>query len=85
MEGIHSEISYRNMTSSKDTVLIVMGATEDQVKKGVNAVNAIRPVEQIVAPSVNKLRGWGSNRNKLEIECSDVNDKYYFACLMRKH
>ena len=85
MEGTHSEISYRNMTSSRDTVLVIMDATEDLVKKSVNAVNAIRPVEQIVAPRINKLRGWGSNRKKLEIEGSDVNDKYYFSCLMRKH
>ena len=41
---IHSEISYRNMTYSRDTVLVLTDSTEDLVKKGVRAVNAVRPV-----------------------------------------
>ena len=83
-EGIHSEMSYRNMTSSRDTVLVLMDATEDQLKKGINVVEAVRPVDQVVVPSINRLRGWGSYRKKLETEDNNVNDKYYYTCLMRR-
>ena len=48
---IHSEISYRNMTYSRDTVLVLIDSTMDLVKKRVKAVNAVRPVEQLVPPN----------------------------------
>ena len=57
---IHSEISYRNMIYSRNTVLILMDATEDQVKQGLGAVNASRSVEQLVPPRRN-TSGLGSN------------------------
>ena len=50
---IHSEISYRNMIYSSNTVLILMDATVDQVKQGLGAVNAAQPVEQLVPPRRN--------------------------------
>ena len=81
---IHSEISYRNMTNSRDTVLVLTDATEDLVKQGVKAVNAVQPVDQRVLPMKNKLRGWGLNRRISDTEGYDVNDKYYSVCLRRK-
>ena len=48
---IHSEISYRNMTYSRDTILILMDVTKDLLMKGVRAVNAARPVDQVVLPT----------------------------------
>ena len=81
---VHSKISYRNMTNSRDMMLVLTDATEDLVKQGVKAVNAVRPVDQLVLPMKNKLRGWGSNRSIADTEDNDINDKYYFACLKRK-
>ena len=81
---IHSEISYRNMTNSRDMVLVLTDATEDLVKQGVKAVNAVQPVDQLVLPMKNKLRGWGSNRDITDKEGDDVNDRYYFVCLRRR-
>ena len=57
---IHSEISYRNMTYSHNTVLILMDTTEDQVMQGLRAVNVARPVQQLVSPRRN-TSGLGSN------------------------
>lgn len=71
-DSIHWEISYRNMTALKRTILVLMDSSEELVKKGVEAVNKARPVEQLVAGSYQE-------------EGSDaINDKLYFSCLRRK-
>ena len=81
---IHGKISYRNITHSRDTVLVLMDATKDRVIHGVGAVNAVQSVEQLVSPQLNPLRGFSSNRAEV---CSDAfiyNEKSYFSCLRRK-
>lgn len=77
----HSKISYRNMTNSKDTVLVLMDTNMKLVKQGVTEVNSVRPVEQLVSPSINPLKGLSSNRAKIESESLIINEKSYFACL----
>ena len=47
--AIHSDISYRNMIYSRDTLLFLMDVTKDLVKQGVRTVNAVQPVEQLVS------------------------------------
>ena len=81
---IHGKISYRNITHSRDTVLVLMDTTKDRVIHGVGAVNAVQSVEQLVSPQLNPLRGFSSNRAEV---CSDAfiyNEKSYFSCLRRK-
>lgn len=81
-DDIHSQISYRNMTHGRHTVLVLMDATEDLVQEGVKAVDAARPIDQLVPPKMNGYKGFGSNQAQLD---SVVNERNYFACLRRKH
>ncbi|CAL4147541.1 unnamed protein product [Meganyctiphanes norvegica] len=93
-DDIHSEISYRNMLHSYDTILILMDQTMELVKRGVKIVNAARPVEQLVAPMVNPLRGGSSNESPLnehrgsewdsEMADSKEIETYHFTCLRRQ-
>ena len=83
-DDIHSEISYCNMTYSRDTVLVLMDETEDLVTKGAIAVNAARPVDQLVSPRINPFRGLSSNRADLDSDNAIINEKQYFTCLRRK-
>ena len=77
-EDIHSTISYRNMTYSRDSILVLTDETEDLVRQGAKTVNAAQPVEQFGPPKMNILRGNGSNRTG-----QDYNEKCYFTCLRR--
>ena len=54
---IHSEISYSNMTHSRETVVVLMDATTSLLTQGIKAVNAARPVDQIVKVQTNELAG----------------------------
>ena len=81
---INREISYRNMTHSLDTVLVLMDAIKDQVFKGVKAVNAVQSVDQLVPPSKNRLSGPSSNRAEVESVSDIINEKSFFTCLRRK-
>ena len=53
VEDIHTDMSYRNMSSSRDTVLILTDVNKDRLRQGVKAVNATRPMKQLVAPHMN--------------------------------
>lgn len=65
---VHSEISYRNMTASKKTVLVLMDTTQCLLQQGINAVNSARPIDQL---------------GKIPVLVS-LFSKYYFTCLRRK-
>ena len=81
---IHSEISYRNMTHSRDTVLVLMDATKDLVTLGVKAVKAVQPVDELVPPQCNPLKGPSTNRADIDTDSNIINEKSYFACLRKK-
>ena len=82
--NIHREISYRNMTYSRDTVLVLTDATEVLVNLGVRAVNAAQPVHQLVSTQINPLRGFSSNRPDMGADIAVINEKHFFTCLRRK-
>ena len=50
--SIHTEISYRNMTNTHTTVLVLTDKTEGLLKLGVRAVTDAQPVEQLVQPTI---------------------------------
>ena len=50
---IQSELSYRNMTCKKETVLVLMDSDMHLLKQGVKAVNAAQPVTELVPPQEN--------------------------------
>ena len=81
---IHNKISYRNMTHSRDTVLVLMDATKDRVIQGVRAVNAVQSVDELVSPQINPLRGFSSNLAEVGSDSFIINEKSYFACLRRR-
>ena len=81
--NIHSEISYRNMTYSKDTVLVLTDVTKELVIQGVKSVNAVRSVDQIVPSQINPFSGHSSNRAEMGADIPVINDRYYFTCLKR--
>ena len=83
-DGIHSEISYRNMTQSRDTVLVLMDATKDLVRQGARAVDAAQPVDQLVPVQANPLCGFSTNRAEMDSNPSIINEKAYYTCLRRK-
>lgn len=68
-DDIHNEISYRNMTSSKKTVLVLLDTKEELLKQGVKAVNAVRPMDQPKLPGQPMVT---------------LVSRYYFTCLKRK-
>ena len=80
----HSQISYSNMTYSRDTVLVLTDVTKDLVNQGVRAVNAARPVHQLVGSQFNPLGGFSSDRANLDSNTAIINDRSYFTCLKRK-
>lgn len=82
--NIHSEMSYRNMTHSQSTILVLMDATMDLVMQGVDAVKNARNVDVLVPPKINRARAFSSTRAKLEFGVEVINEKYYFTCLRRK-
>ena len=82
-ENVHSEISYRNMTYSRDTVLVLMDETKELVRQGAKAVNAARSVDQLLPPQTNPFKGIGSNRAELDSNVPISNEKSYFTCLRR--
>ena len=53
MGDIQSELSYRNMTCKKETVLVLMDSDMHLLKQGVKAVNAAQPVTELVPPQEN--------------------------------
>ena len=81
---IHSEISYRNMTYSEDAVLVLTDSTEELLLKGAQAVNASRPVDELIPPILNRGRAFGSHRSTTGHDAGAINDKYYLTCLRRK-
>ena len=81
---IHRDISYRNMTHSCDTVLVLMDTTKDQVIQGIKAVSAVRSVDQLVPPKMNPFRGPSSNRAEVESDFDIINEKSFFTCLRKK-
>ena len=81
---IHSKISYRNMTYSTDTVLVIMDTSMKMVMQGVENVNSARPVEELVSPRSNPLKGFSSNRAKIESDSLIINERSNFACLRRR-
>ena len=83
-EAVHSKISYGNMTYSKNIVLVLMDSTMGMVKHGVKTVNAVQPIEQLVPPQVNPLKGFSSDRDNIESNVAIINEKHYFACVRRK-
>ena len=83
-DDINSKISYKNMTYSKNTVLVLMDEDNDLLRQGVRAVHAARPVDLLVSPQVNKLRGFSSNRAVIDSIIPIINDKHSFTCLRRK-
>ena len=60
-DDIHSDISYRNMTYSPNTVLFLTDATIDLLIQGYRAVNAVQPVEMVVPIQFNELSGFSTN------------------------
>ena len=83
-ENVHSEISYRNMTYSRDTLLVLMDESKELVRQGVKAVNAARSVDQLVSPQINPFKGFGTNRADVDSNVPISNEKSYFTCLRRK-
>ena len=83
-DDIHSEISYSNMTNCRDTVLVLTDVSKDLVKQGVRAVNAARPVEQLVPTQMNLFRGFTTKRANIDSDSAIINEKHYFTCLKRK-
>lgn len=81
---IHSDISYRNMTYSEDSVLVLTDSTEDLLLHGARAVNAARPIDELVPPILNRGRAFGSHRTESGHDAGATNDKYYLTCLRRK-
>ena len=63
----------KNMTSSKDTILVLMDKTEDLLQQGIRAVKSAQAVDQIVPPMKFKRKALIRN-----------SDTRYFACLKRE-
>ena len=83
-DDINSQISYRNMTYSYDTVLVLMDSTEELVMQGLKAASAARPVCQLVSPQINPFRTFGSIRAEMNSNPAVINDKHYFTCMKGK-
>ena len=83
-DGIHSEISYRNMTHSRNTVLVLMDATKDLVSQGARAVEAVQSVYKLAPPQLNPLRRPSTNRVEIDSGSDIFYEKSYFTCLKRK-
>ena len=82
---IHSEISYRNMTYDRSTVLVLIDATKDLVEQGIRSVNISRPVHQLVSPQINPITGYCENQADIDSDTPLTNDKHYFTCLRRNY
>ena len=82
--NIHSELSYYNMTHFPETVLVLTDTHKDLLKQGVRAVNAARPVTQLVAPQKNLLMGYNSNLSDLDSCTAVSHGRYHITCLRRK-
>ncbi|CAL4176500.1 unnamed protein product [Meganyctiphanes norvegica] len=84
-DDVHSEISYRNMTHNRDTVLVLMNETKELVRQGIKAVNAARPVEQLVINQIDPIIGLDPNHVELDLEIKlSWTKKKYFTCLRKK-
>ena len=55
---IQSELSYRNMTCKKETVLVLMDSDMHLLKQGVKAVNAAQPVTELASSTSRKPVAW---------------------------
>ena len=80
-DDINNELSYRNMTYSPDTILVLMDESQELVNKGVMVVNTARPVEQLVSSMLNIVI---EKLSKLTGSNNAMIDKYYFTCLTSK-
>ncbi|CAL4246252.1 unnamed protein product [Meganyctiphanes norvegica] len=78
---VHSEISYRNMTHSHDILLVLLDTSEELVKQGAKAVNAARPVKQLVLHKSNPIMGICLNEKETDPNWTEKN---YFTCIRRK-
>ena len=83
-DGIHRDISYRNMTYSPNTVLVLTDTSVDILNQGIRAVNVVRPVDQIVPILFNELCGFSTNLADWDTGSAIHNDKIYITCLRRK-
>ena len=75
VEDIHTDMSYRNMSSSRDTVLILTDVNKDRLRQGVKAVNAARPMKQLVAPHMNPFFGFTTKRADIDSDTAVINEK----------
>ena len=78
---IHSEISYRNMTHSRDTVLVLMDATKDLVIQGIKAVKAVQSVDNLVKPQPNALYRPTSNCTEIDAGSQRFNENHILHAL----
>ena len=83
-EVVHNEISYRNMTHSRDTVLVLMDATKDLVIQGFKVVKEAQSVSKLVEIQHNPLYRASTNRTNIDAGSVRFNEKSYFTCLRRK-
>ena len=74
-EDIQTEISYRNMTHSHHTILVLMDETEDLVRQGINFIKTVQSVDVIEETYINFERGFTDE---------PTNEKQYFSCLRRE-
>ena len=81
--AFHSELSYRNMTYSRNTTVVLMDTTLEMVTQAAIAVNSARPVDQIVSPRLNKLLENLTDTTEFDFDADITNGKYYFTCLKR--
>ena len=81
---IHSKLSYSNMTYCSESVLVLMDTQKELLKQGVRAVNAARPVNQIVPPQKNHCMAYNSNLSDMDSGTAVSHDRYHFTCLRRK-
>ena len=85
VEDIHTDMSYRNMSSSRDTVLILTDVNKDRLRQGVKAVNATRPMKQLVAPHLNSF-WFTTKRADIDSDTAIINAKLrsryaFFVCM----
>ena len=66
------------------TVLVLTDVTKEKLRQGVRALNAAQPVQQLVSPLNNPLKGFSSHRADINSDVAIINERTYITCLRRK-
>ncbi|CAL4153130.1 unnamed protein product, partial [Meganyctiphanes norvegica] len=79
---VHAITSYRNMTYSQDTLVVLTNCIKQDLEDGIKDINKARSIDVVMPIRENPLCGISTIRNNSSLALSNINA--YITCLRKK-